>query len=122
MHMGQLDHADIRKLIEAHENIHFNTAHSTSIKASPIAVVKESEDPRTKMFEGDRLSAEWKRLMMKHPDRDLFWDSIMSGLSTGVSIILIRSSFGGRQSRNCRQKLPTPLHMATQNACGACHR
>ncbi len=69
MHMGQLDHADIRKLIEAHENIHFNTAHSTSIQASPIAVVKESEDPRTKMFEGDHLSESWKLLMVKYPGR-----------------------------------------------------
>lgn len=69
MHMGQLDHADVRKLIEAHENISFITAHSTSIEASPIAVVKESEDPRTNMFDGDHLSAGWRQLMIEYPGR-----------------------------------------------------
>ncbi len=69
MHMGQLDYADIRRLIEEHGNIYFITAHSTSIQASPIAVVKESEDPRTNMFDGDHLAADWKALMLKHPDR-----------------------------------------------------
>lgn len=69
MHMGQLDHVGVRKLIEAHDNIYFITAHSTSIHASPITVVKESEDPRTNMFDGVHLSADWKRLMIKHPNR-----------------------------------------------------
>jgi hypothetical protein len=69
MHMGQLDHADVRMLIEAHKNIHFITAHSTSIEASPITVVKEPEDPRTNMFDGDHLSESWKQLMIKHPNR-----------------------------------------------------
>lgn len=69
MHMGQLDHADVRRLIEAHDNIYFITSHSTSIKASPIAEVKESEDPRTNMFDGDRLSAGWKQLMIENPNR-----------------------------------------------------
>lgn len=69
IHMGQLDHVDVRKLIEAHDNISFITAHSTSIQASPIAVVKKSEDPRTNMFDGDHLAADWKELMLKHLDR-----------------------------------------------------
>ncbi len=69
MHMGQLDHPDVRTLIEVHENIYFITAHSTSIEASPIAVVKESEDPRTNMFDGDHLSESWKQLMVNYPDR-----------------------------------------------------
>ena len=69
MHMGQLGHADVRRLIEAHDNIYFITSHSTSIGASPIADVKESEDPRTNMFDGDHLSAGWKQLMIEYPDR-----------------------------------------------------
>jgi predicted TIM-barrel fold metal-dependent hydrolase len=69
IHMGQLDHVDVRKLIETHDNIYFITAHSTSIQASPITVVKESEDPRTNMFDGDHLSESWKQLMIKHPNR-----------------------------------------------------
>ena len=69
MHMGQLDHIGIRRLIEAHDNIYFIASHSTSIEASPLADVKESEDPRTNMFDGDHLSAKWKHLMIEHPDR-----------------------------------------------------
>jgi len=69
IHMGQLDHISVRRLIEAHDNIYFIASHSTSIEASPIAVVRESDDPRTNMFDGDHLSGEWKRLMIEHPDR-----------------------------------------------------
>jgi predicted TIM-barrel fold metal-dependent hydrolase len=69
IHMGQLDLPDVRRLIEAYENIYFITSHSTSIQASPIAVVKKSDDPRTNMFDGDHLSATWKHLMIEHPER-----------------------------------------------------
>jgi len=80
MHMGQLDHADVRMLIEAHKNIHFITAHSTSIEASPITVVKEPEDPRTNMFDGDHLSESWKQLMIKHPNRFILgFDNVFAG-------------------------------------------
>lgn len=69
MHMGQLNHDEVRKLIEANNNIYFITSHSTSIQASPIRTVKEAEDFRTNMFEGDHLAAEWKHLMIDYPDR-----------------------------------------------------
>jgi predicted TIM-barrel fold metal-dependent hydrolase len=69
MHMGQLDHRDVRRLIENHCNIYFITSHSTYIEASPIADLKESEDPRTNMFEGNRLSPAWKKLMIEYPER-----------------------------------------------------
>jgi hypothetical protein len=61
--MGQLNHAAVRQLIEAHPNIYFITAHS-----NPIAV-KKTGQPWTNMFEGNHLSADWKQLMIKHPDR-----------------------------------------------------
>ena len=67
--MGQLNHATVRRLIEAHDNIYFITSHSTSIEASPITIVRKSDDPRTNMLDGDHLSADWKQLMIKHPDR-----------------------------------------------------
>jgi predicted TIM-barrel fold metal-dependent hydrolase len=69
IHMGQLDLAGVRRLIETHKNIYFITSHSTSLPASPLRVVKRSEDPRTKMFDGDHLAAEWRKLMIEHPDR-----------------------------------------------------
>jgi predicted TIM-barrel fold metal-dependent hydrolase len=69
IHMGQLDRVAVRRLIEAHDNIYFIASHSTSIEASPIAVVDKSEDPRTNMFDGCQLSGDWKQLMIEHPDR-----------------------------------------------------
>jgi predicted TIM-barrel fold metal-dependent hydrolase len=69
IHMGQLDLLDVRRLIEAYENLYFITSHSTSIQASPIAVVNKSDDPRTNMFDGDYLSPTWKYLMIEHPER-----------------------------------------------------
>lgn len=69
IHMGQLNHVAVRNLIEVHNNIYFIASHSTSIQASPIRVVKKSDDPRTNMFDGKHLSADWKQLMIKYPDR-----------------------------------------------------
>lgn len=69
MHMGQLDHIAVRRLLEAYDNIYFIASHSTSIEASSIAAVRESDDPRTNMFDGDHLSGEWKQLMIEHPER-----------------------------------------------------
>jgi len=63
IHMGQLNHVEVQQLIEAHSNIYFITSHS-----NPIAVNK-SKQPWTNMFDGNHLSADWKQLMIKHPDR-----------------------------------------------------
>ena len=79
MHMGQLDCGEVRQLIDSYKNLYFVTSHSTPIEASPIAMVKESEDPRSKMFEGTRLSPLWKQLMMEHPDRFILgFDNVWS--------------------------------------------
>jgi len=61
--MGQLNHVAVRQLIEVHGNIYFITSHS-----NPIAV-KKSSQPWINMFDGDRLSADWRQLMTDHPDR-----------------------------------------------------
>ncbi len=79
MHMGQLDCGEVRRLIDSHKNLYFVTSHSTHIEASPIAPVKESEDPRSKMFEGTRLSPVWKKLMIEHLDRFILaFDNVWS--------------------------------------------
>ncbi|MFC1870443.1 amidohydrolase family protein, partial [Chloroflexota bacterium] len=63
IHMGQLDCAGVRRLIEAYPNIYFITSHSNPIVAA------ESSQPWTNMFDGNRLSADWKQLMIDYPDR-----------------------------------------------------
>ncbi|MFC2021758.1 amidohydrolase family protein [Chloroflexota bacterium] len=63
IHMGQLDHITVGQLIDAHENIYFITSHSNLIVAS------ESGQPWTNMFDGERLLADWKQLMIDYPDR-----------------------------------------------------
>ena len=61
--MGQLNYVDVRQLIEAHPNIHFTTSHSDPF------IVRDAIQPWTNMFDGNRLSADWKQLMTDHPDR-----------------------------------------------------
>ena len=63
IHMGQIDCAGVRRLIEAYPNIYFITSHSNPIVAA------ESGQPWTNMFDGDRLAEDWKQLMTEHPDR-----------------------------------------------------
>ena len=58
--MGQLDSAGVRRLIEAHDNIHFITSGTT---------FKAPRQPWTKMFEGNRLLVEWQELIIEYPDR-----------------------------------------------------
>jgi predicted TIM-barrel fold metal-dependent hydrolase len=69
MHMGQLNHSEVQRLIEAHTNIYFITSHSTYIAASPIAEVKMPNDFRTNMFDGRQLAVQWGRLLKKYPER-----------------------------------------------------
>ena len=64
IHMGQLDHAAVRQLIEAHDNIYFITSSST-----PAYTKVADSPPWTNMFDGRNLSADWKQLMIDHPDR-----------------------------------------------------
>jgi len=63
IHMGQLDYRGVQRLINAHPNIYFITSHSNPI------VIEKSTQPWTNMFDGEKLSADWKQLMIKHPDR-----------------------------------------------------
>lgn len=60
IHMAQLDYDGVRRLIEAHPNIYFITSNTT---------FKKPKQPWTKMFDGDRLSVDWKHLMIEYPDR-----------------------------------------------------
>lgn len=69
IHMGQLNHSEVQRLIEAHTNIYFITSHSTYIAASPIAEVKIVDDFRTNMFDGRQLTVQWERLLKKYPER-----------------------------------------------------
>jgi predicted TIM-barrel fold metal-dependent hydrolase len=65
-HMGQLQPAEAARLIESHPNFHLLTAHTTS------AITRESREPWTPMFQGDRLLPAWKALIEAHPDRFVF--------------------------------------------------
>ena len=62
-HLGQLDHVAVCQLIEVHPNIHFIT-----VTSNPI-VVEKSIHPWTNMFDGNKLSADWKQLMINYSDR-----------------------------------------------------
>ncbi len=66
IHKGQLSSADVHRLIEKHQNIHFLTAHT-----NPIAV-SASAQPWVNLFRGDTLAPEWKKLIMQYPGRFIF--------------------------------------------------
>jgi predicted TIM-barrel fold metal-dependent hydrolase len=63
IHMGQLDRATVQQLIEGYNNIYFITSASTSLDAKMV------NSPWTNMFDGKNLSADWKQLIIKYPDR-----------------------------------------------------
>jgi predicted TIM-barrel fold metal-dependent hydrolase len=65
-HMGQLQPPEAARLIRAHANVHLLTAHTTS------AITRQSREPWTQMFAGERLAPDWKALMLAHPDRFVF--------------------------------------------------
>jgi hypothetical protein len=62
-HMGQIDLADTRRLIEAHPNVHFIPSWSNSITAGI------SSQPWVNLFEGRHLKPGWKALITAHPAR-----------------------------------------------------
>ncbi len=70
VHMGELDYVDVRRLIETHPNIHFTT--SNTLPPPPSDMDKDVDSTKTNMFDRDRLSADWKQLMIEHPDRFIF--------------------------------------------------
>jgi predicted TIM-barrel fold metal-dependent hydrolase len=63
IHMGQLPPEEARRLIATHPNLYFLVSHSNSV------TVPRSQQPWINMFEGDRLAAPWKSLILQYPDR-----------------------------------------------------
>ena len=63
IHMGQLDAGEVARLIAAHPNIYFITAHVTPV------TLAESREPWTAMFKGRELLPQWRALMVRHPAR-----------------------------------------------------
>ena len=75
-HLGQLDHEDVLKLIQNHDNIYFFTAHVTPIMISDV--------PWTIIFDqqGEKCAFknEWKQLVEKFPNRFIFaLDNVWEG-------------------------------------------
>jgi len=66
IHMAQLQAVEVQRLITTHKNIHFMTSHT-----SPVTI-RGSEQPWTRMFDGDALKAEWAKLVTQYPDRFVF--------------------------------------------------
>jgi len=65
-HMGQLGSSEVHRLIETHKNIHFLTAHTNP------GIIKHSRQPWVNIFDGEKLTPEWKKLIMQYPDRFIF--------------------------------------------------
>lgn len=63
IHMGQLPVGEARRLIGAHPNVYFLTSH-----ANPVTVSK-SRQPWVNLFRGERLSPEFRDLMVRHRTR-----------------------------------------------------
>ncbi len=65
IHMAQLEAGPVRRLLDAHPNLHFMTSH-----ASPF--YQGGGKPFINMFERGRLKPEWRKLISEHPDRFVF--------------------------------------------------
>jgi len=65
-HMGQLNVAEVHRLITNHQNIYFLTAHTNP------AIIRHSNQPWVNMFRGAAIAKEWKELLLQHPDRFIF--------------------------------------------------
>ena len=63
IHMGQLEAKNVSRLIEAHPNLVFLTAHTTPLS------VRKSREPWSNLFLGSRLAPQWKTLVLQHPTR-----------------------------------------------------
>ncbi len=66
IHMGQLGVADVRRLIERHNNIYFLTSHANPVTA------QRSKQPWVNLFQGDMLAPQWKALIIEYPKRFVF--------------------------------------------------
>jgi predicted TIM-barrel fold metal-dependent hydrolase len=73
MHMGELNAKEVRRLIEGHENIYFNTAMSNPI------VVSRSAQPLVNLFIGKTLAPDWRNLFILYSDRFILgFDNVFS--------------------------------------------
>lgn len=63
IHMGQLDAPEVERLIGAHANLVFLTAHTTPLSSD------KSREPWSNLFSGRRLAPRWKTLVVRHPNR-----------------------------------------------------
>jgi len=68
IHMGQLPHSDVEKLIHDHNNIYFLTSHADPVTAN------SSDQPWVNMFTlfGAHFKEPWKALLTRYPDRFVF--------------------------------------------------
>lgn len=63
IHMGQLEAGEVKRLLAAHDNLHFMTSH-----CNPLSV-KGGGQPWVNIFEGKSIKGEWRALMEAYPDR-----------------------------------------------------
>ncbi|HKF55975.1 MAG TPA: amidohydrolase family protein [Blastocatellia bacterium] len=63
IHLGQLNAAEVGRLIAEHPNVYFLTS-----TATPIAA-RRGGQPWTNMFKNTSLTGEWKAMLTAHPDR-----------------------------------------------------
>jgi predicted TIM-barrel fold metal-dependent hydrolase len=62
-HMGQLDSADVRRMIEAQPNVYFLTSRSDPL------IIGRTRQGWIDMFRGDSLAPDWQRLIVRYPER-----------------------------------------------------
>jgi hypothetical protein len=80
--MGQLRSDDVFRLIQAHPNIYFLTSRSDPLIISSAGSARQGW---VNMFRGDSLGDDWKRLIVRYPDRfalafDNVWPEYWSDL------------------------------------------
>ncbi|MFC1491918.1 amidohydrolase family protein [Nitrospinota bacterium] len=63
IHMGQLGAEEVRRLIGAHRNVYFLTSRSNPVSVSA------SRQPWVNLFDGERLGPQWRKLIIRYPDR-----------------------------------------------------
>jgi predicted TIM-barrel fold metal-dependent hydrolase len=63
IHLGQLEVADVKRLIQTHSNIYFMTSSADPVFANYGGTIW------TNMFDGDHLAPGWKELLVSYPDR-----------------------------------------------------
>lgn len=65
-HLGQLSASELAPILQQYPNLHVLTAH-----ANPV-IIQDSNQPWSNMFDGKRLSSEWRKLVIQHPNQFVF--------------------------------------------------